>query len=117
MATDNDDADDDGDDPTARTPTLYLLSLCRSPAVDLRYARCPSPLPRAPCIAVINVSARVRREWGGSWPRTRAALVAPGNLVPPRTAHRTGTAVRGRPAARIADSAGTASVHPAGAGP
>ena len=116
MATDNDDADDDEDDPTARTPTPYLLLHCRSPAVNLRYARRP-PLPRASCIAVINVSARVRREWRGSWPRTRAALVAPGNLVPPRTAHRTGTAVRGRPAARIADSAGTASVHPAGAGP
>ena len=66
MATDNDDADDDGDDPTARTPTLYLLFHCRSPAVNLRYARRPSPLPRASCTAVINVSARVRREWRGS---------------------------------------------------
>ena len=67
MATDNDDADDDEDDPAARTPTLYLLFHCRSPVVNLRYACRPSPpLPRASCTAVINVSATVRREWRGS---------------------------------------------------
>ena len=48
MATDNDDADDDEDDPAARTPTLYLLFHCRSPVVNLRYACRPSP--PTPCL-------------------------------------------------------------------
>ena len=47
MATDNDDADDDEDDPAARTPTLYLLFYCRSPVVNLRYACRPPPLPHS----------------------------------------------------------------------